>query len=82
MTIIHYQHVFDNLMMIDYNNLVIQYHLRNNLRASGGTGRRAGLKIQWWQHRESSSLSSPTKNNYSIFREDKKMDINLKLLVA
>lgn len=24
----------------------------------GGTGRRSGLKIHWWEHRESSNLSS------------------------
>jgi hypothetical protein len=30
---------------------------------SGETGRRAGLKIQWGQPRESSSLSSGTKEN-------------------
>lgn len=32
----------------------------------GGTGRRGRLKICWWQHRESSSLSLGTLNLGSI----------------
>ena len=46
--------------------------------ANGGTGRRVGLKIQWLQDCESSSLSSPTKltmnynnNNFEIISSRK-----------
>lgn len=46
---------------------MLYYPAKNWPSRGGGIGRRAGLKIRWWQHREGSSPSLGTiKSRYKV----------------